>query len=261
MPEQAVTRFTDPAWWDEYWAGLELPATVDRRDGPVVAAIMDVFDRFVAPGGEALEIGGSSGRYLVHLYRARGTRPIVLESSPVGHAAAQRNFELLEVPGRAVLGDMFDESLELPPADVVLSLGLIEHFDDPEAVGRAHAARLKPGGTMIIGAPNLGGVNGPLFRRLSPSIFETHDARSADPRSWEAFERALDLDVLYKEYVGGFDPEMFWRLESRRKLDWLLVMSFRQLGRLLCRPRLRWFRRLNHRLWSAYAIAVYRTPV
>ncbi len=259
--DAAVTRFTDPEWWDAYWQGLELPAEVRKGDGGVIDAILDVFDRFVPPGDEALEIGGSSGRYLVYLYRKQGTRPVVLESSPVGHEAAVRNFELLGVPGRAILGDMFDESLEIEPVDVVYSLGLIEHFDDTEAVARAHLRHLKPGGTLVMGAPNLGGINAPLYRRLSPSIFESHDARSADPRTWEGYERALGLEILHKEYVGGFEPELFWRLESTSKLDWLLAITLRELGKLWRRPRLRWLRKHNHRLWSAYVIAVYRKPV
>lgn len=55
----------------------------------------------------------------------------VLESSPVGCEAARRNFELLGVTGEVTYGDMFDEAIALPPMDVVYSLGLIEHFDDP----------------------------------------------------------------------------------------------------------------------------------
>jgi SAM-dependent methyltransferase len=258
--DTAVTRYTDPDWWDAYWQGLELPAEVHKGDGGVIDAILDVFDRFVPPRGEALEIGGSSGRYLVYLYRKHGTRPLVLESSPVGHAAAERNFELLDIPGRAVLGDMFDDNLEIEPVDIVYSLGLIEHFDDTEAVARAHLRHLKPGGTLIMGAPNLGGVNAPLYRRLSPSVFESHDARSADPRNWEGYERSLGLEIVHKEYVGGFEPSLFWRLESTNKLDWLLAISLRELGKVFQRPRLRGLRRFNHRLWSAYAIAVYRKP-
>lgn len=261
MPEPAaVTRYTDPDWWDAYWQGLELPAVIDHGEGGVVDAILDVFDRYLPTGGEALEIGGSSGRYLVYLHRTRGTRALVLESSPVGHAAAERNFELLGVPGRAVLGDMFDEDLPIEPVDVVYSLGLIEHFDDTGAVIRAHLRHLKPGGILVIGAPNLGGVNGPLFRRLSPSIFESHDARSADPRSWEPHERANGLEVLHKAYVGGFDPGLFWRLESRRRIDWVLAIALKQLGRLARSPRLAFWQRINHPAWSAYAIAVYRKP-
>ena len=155
---------------------------------------------------------------------------------------------------------MFDENIQLEPVEVVYSLGLIEHFDDVEAVARAHLRHLKPGGVLLIGAPNLSGVNAPLFRRLSPSIFETHDARSADPRAWEAFERSLGLEVPHKAYIGGFEPELFWRLESRRKHDWLLAISLKHLGRLFRRPRLRRLRTIDHRLWSAYVVAVYRKP-
>jgi SAM-dependent methyltransferase len=261
MPENAaVTRYTDPDWWDAYWQGLELPAEVHKGDGGVIDAILEVFDRYAPASGEALEIGGSSGRYLVYLNRTRGLRPVVLESSPVGHAAAERNFQLLGIEGRSVLGDMFDEDVDIEPVDLVYSLGLIEHFDDTEAVARAHLRHLKPGGTLIIGAPNLGGVNDPLYRRLSPSVYESHDKRSADPRTWEAYERALGLEIVHKAYVGGFEPSLFWRLESTRKTDWLLAVTLARLGKLFGSPRLRGLRRFNDPRWSAYVIAVYRKP-
>src|SRR4051812_48992694 len=80
MPEPAtLTRYTDPDWWDSYWQGLELPTEVRNGDGGVVDAILDVFDRYLPASDSALEIGGSSGRYLVYLYRTRGMRPLVLE--------------------------------------------------------------------------------------------------------------------------------------------------------------------------------------
>jgi len=259
MPESPTVKgFTDAAWWDAYWEGLPLPSEVHRGDGPVPDAILDVFDRFLPAGGDVLEIGGSPGRYLAYLHRSRRSRPIVLDNSPVGVAAAERNFELLGMSGRAVLGDMFDDDLAIEPVDVVYSLGLIEHFDDSEAVVRAHLRHLKPGGLLLLGAPHLGRVNADLFRRLSPSIFETHDARSADPRSWNAFAGQLGLETLHTAYTGGFAPEQFWRQESDRNVDRLLGTTLKYLGWLLSRPELRALRRLNHRLWSAYSIAVYR---
>ena len=135
----AVGRFTDPAWWDDYWKGLKLPTEVKKSDSLLIGELTDVFDRYVPAGRNVnvLEIGGSSGRYLVYLYRRLGCMVNVLESSPVGAEAARRNFELLDIPGHVTLGDMFDEAIDLPPMDVVI-VGLIEHFDDPTAVARAH---------------------------------------------------------------------------------------------------------------------------
>ncbi len=257
-----VQRFTDPGWWDAYWQGLELPTEVTKADNLLVEALTDVFDRHVpiASDSNVLEIGGSSGRYLVYLQRRSGCKVHVLESSPVGCEAARRNFELLGVTGEVTYGDMFDESLALPAMDVVYSLGLIEHFDDPAAVAAAHLRFLKPGGTLVIGAPNLAGINKRLFDRLSPSVFETHDARSADPESWVEYERANRLEPVFKAYIGGFEPTLFWRVDRDRKTDVAIALALKQVGWLLNLQASRFLRRFNHRAWSAYAIAVYRTP-
>jgi SAM-dependent methyltransferase len=263
MNESAtVGRFTDPAWWDAYWEGLELPTEVKKADSLLIGELTGIFDRYVPPreGMRVLEIGGSSGRYLVYLHRRLGCSAHVLESSPVGAEAARRNFELLGIPGDVTLGDMFDESVELEPMDVVYSLGLIEHFDDPAAVARAHLRFLKPGGLLIIGVPNLAGINRVLFNRLSPSIFDTHDAASADIDSWTAFERLCGLTTIFKGYIGGFEPTMFWRVEGDRKTDVALALALKQLGRITNASWTRSLRGFNDPRWSAYAIAVYQAP-
>jgi SAM-dependent methyltransferase len=257
-----VTRFTDPAWWDAYWKGLKLPTEITKSENLLIADLTDVFDLYLTGGPEldVLEIGGSSGRYLAYLYRRLGCRVHVLESSPVGCEAARRNFELLGIPGTVQFGDMFDESLSLGSMDVVYSLGLIEHFDDPSAVARAHLRLLKPGGLLIIGAPNLAGINRHLFNWLSPSVFESHDAHSADPESWSKFESELGLITLFKSFIGGFEPTMFWRVDRDRGLEKAAALALKQLGRVVNAPSTRFLRRFNHRAWSAYAIAVYRVP-
>jgi SAM-dependent methyltransferase len=257
-----IQRYTDPDWWDDYWRGIELPTEVRKSDNLLVREITDVFDAHLPPGQDrsAVELGGSSGRYLVYLYRRFGYRITVIENSRVGCEAGERNFALLGVPGEVVYGDMLDEALEVPQADVVYSLGLIEHFDDPRAVARAHLRLLKPGGTLVIGAPNLRGVNRLLFNRLSPSIFQSHHARSADPRSWEGFEREQGLERVFLAHIGGFEPMLFWRLESTRKRDWLIAITMKQLGRLFNHRAFGFLRRVNHPWWSAYVIAVYRAP-
>lgn len=259
---EQIQRYTDPDWWDEYWRGLELPTEVAKSDNLLVRAITDVFDEYLPAGADrsAIEIGGSSGRYLVYLYRRFGYRITVLENSRVGCEAGERNFALLGVPGEVVYGDMLDGGLEVPRADVVYSLGLIEHFDDPGAVARAHLRLVKPGGTLVVGAPNLRGINRWLFGRLSPSIFATHHAGSADPRSWEPFERDEGLQRVFLSHIGGFEPLLFWRLESGRKRDWLIAISLKQLSRLLSHRAFRFLRQFNSPFWSAYVIAVYRAP-
>jgi SAM-dependent methyltransferase len=254
------TRFTTADWWDEYWHGTPLPQRIDFGTSAYVDRLLDVLMRYLPDGaGErsALEIGGAPGRYLAFMHD-RGFAVTALEYSPVGVELTRENFRRLGIPGRVLHGDMFDQELDVPLQDVVYSLGLIEHFDDPTAVARAHARLVEPGGILVIGAPNLMGLSRRLHRRLSPSVLESHHWPATDPARWEAFERELGLDVLFKQYIGGFEPGVFGRIESDSLVDRAL---WRGLQLLRIPLNHRWagvLRDRNSVRWSGYVMAVYR---
>lgn len=255
------TRFTTAEWWDEYWEGTPLPQRIDFGTSAYIDELLGVLTRHLPSerGSSVLEIGGAPGRYLAFLH-GRGHEVTALEYSPVGVELTRENFRRLGIPARVVHGDMFDSDLDIPPQDAVYSLGLIEHFDDPAAVARAHARLVKPGGILIIGAPNLKGLSRWLHRRLSPSVLESHHWPATDPANWVGFERELGLELLFKEYVGGFEPAVFGRLESDRPADKLLWRTLWALRWPLGARWARGLRRRNSPLWSGYVIAAYRLP-
>jgi SAM-dependent methyltransferase len=255
-------RFTDEQWWDDYWQGTQLPQRIDHGKSIYIDELLSVLDRHLPAGDglSALEIGGAPGRYLAYVHDRFGYSAKALEYSGVGYGLARRNLELLGVEAEVVHGDMFDPQVEIAPCDVVYSLGLLEHFDDPAAVAEAHLRFLKPGGLLVIGAPNLFGASRLLYRRLSPSILESHHAPSTHPDAWVPFERRFELEVVWKGYLGGFEPGNFARLESERLADRVLWRALRSLTVAFDWPALRPLRRLNSRWWSAYLLAVYRSP-
>jgi SAM-dependent methyltransferase len=255
-------RYTDEAFWDDYWVSLPLPVEIDKDRNVVIHEITDVLDRFLETDRvlRVLEIGGAPGQYAAYLHRRFGHSVTVFDSSPVGCAKARENFTLLDVPGDVIEGDLFEPPIELPAFDVVYSLGLIEHFGDVTAAVRAHADLVAPGGLLLLGAPNLFGVNGPLLRRLTPSFLSKHHVEATYETTWDRFERELELTRLYRGFLGGFDPSMFWRIESRKLTDRVLHQALWYVGKAFERPTLRFLRRPNSRLWSTYLMGAYRVP-
>jgi hypothetical protein len=116
-----------------------------------------------------------------------------------------------------------------------------------------------PGGILLLGAPNLYGINGLLLRLLSPSFLSKHQVEVTYRERWDRFENELQLTRLFRGYLGGFDAGIFWRCESRRLGKRLLHQALFRLGRGLERPALRFLRRPNARYWSAYIVGVYRS--
>jgi SAM-dependent methyltransferase len=254
---------TDERFWDEYWHAVRLPLEVDPSSSLVAAAIVEVFERFLATPEplSLLELGGAPGQYSACLHRRLGHAVTILDNSPVGCEKARENFDLLGIPARVVEGDMFAPPAELGTFDAVFSLGLIEHFEDITQAVRAHVALVRPGGLLFLGVPNYRGFNEVVLRRLSPSFLAWHRLESMDPRAWDGFEEELRLTRLFRGYIGGFEASTFWRSESPNLFDRALHQVLWRLGKTLGRKETRALRRLNNGLWSAYLMGVYRVLV
>ena len=258
----AVMRraLTTQAWWEAYWEDLTLPCEVKRR--PELASlnrILDALDRFLPhdPNLSILEIGGAPGQYLAYFYRSHGYKATVLDYSDVGCRKSRENLRLLGVPATVVQGDLFAPRPNLGTFDIVYSLGFVEHFSDLLLTIRHHVALARPGGLLLVGVPNFLGVNGFFLRRLAPGLVSKHNLSVMDQRSWDHFERVLGLTRLFREYVGGFEPSVFCKLERSTPLGLGLYGTARILKRL-CRGAT--FKAFNSILFSHYLLGVYRVP-
>jgi len=78
-----------------------------------------------------------------------------------------------------------------------------------------HVRLVKPGGYLALGVPNLCGVYGWFMRVLRPKTYATHGIGAMDIAAWSEFEARFELQTIFKAYVGGFGPRIFW---SRNEL-------------------------------------------
>ena len=85
--------------------------------------------------------------------------------------------------------------------DVVLSAGVVEHFDDAAEVVATFARLVRPGGYLVTDVPNLAGFNGALHRLLKPETFASHRVVTlADLRAWH---RAAGLEEALARPYGS----------------------------------------------------------
>jgi trans-aconitate methyltransferase len=143
-----------PTDWDAYYRKPATFAPLTRRI--TVREILADIDRLAGhpPPGHIVELGGGNSGFL------RGLR----ERFPDARlTAVDRNALGLELVEREMAGDANVATIErdifapsdISDADVVFSVGLIEHFD-PDGTARAvavHFAHVKPGGLVIITFP------------------------------------------------------------------------------------------------------------
>lgn len=255
------SRLTEMEFWDKYWDRYELPVEIKPSDSLYTAAILEIFDRFLPPGRgrSILEIGGSPGQFLAYMHRRHGYDVHCLDYSPIGCEKTRQNFALLGIPAQVHERDLFAGSADLPLFDVVYSLGFVEHFTDLTGTVEKHLALLKPGGILVIGVPNLLGVNHWFLKRLAPGLLAQHHLHTMDLANWTHFEEEFRLSRLFKEYVGGFEPGVFNKLERRTISNRIFKMGAKALHHLLKR-RLKFVRRFNSKRFSGYALGVFVKP-
>ena len=252
-------RLTDAAFWDQWWQGYKLPAEVRKGERLLYDVLTGVIDRHIPRGSEitTLEIGGAPGQWLAYFAKQHGHRVQLLDISEVGVRAAQENFRRLGLDLHAVLGDMFERP-EIEPADVVFSIGLIEHFEDLSAAVAAHVKFLKPGGVLILACPNFLGLTGWYKRTFEPRNYAIHKRENMDLRRWDQFERQLGLEPIEKRYIGGLEPTFFRHPERPPILRNVIALLSKLATVIFDRPLFRALWSTNRRWWDSYSLGIYR---
>ena len=168
-------------------------ATSRPRGAGLAAPLLALFDRQrlgllgAAPGARILDAGAGRGRF-VAFARAAGYDAVGVEPSARGVAAAREAYGVELV--HATLADA-----PSGPFDSATLWHVLEHVDDPGAALDALAARVRPGGTLVVGVPN----RLSLQARLSRGRWYHLDA----PRHRTHFTPA-GLDALLRAH--GFTP-------------------------------------------------------
>ncbi|HEY8694208.1 MAG TPA: class I SAM-dependent methyltransferase [Chloroflexota bacterium] len=208
-------NLTDESFWDDFWQTIAIPA----RPDPALAfdrSFSRVLQRHLQPDPELslVEIGCAPGRWLVHCHERFGYHVSGFEYSAAGLAKTQENLDATGVPATVYAGDFMAADLPLERFDVVLSLGFIEHFDDPLDVLRRHALILKKGGLLFLEVPNLRGLNLKLLQWTHSPLLAVHNLAIMDPAVIEAMTKNLGLETIEIKYAGGYEPSFIDPAES-----------------------------------------------
>lgn len=131
--------------------------------------------------GLALELGSGTG-WMLRALRARGWLAVGSERTVAAAAAARDG---AGVP--MFVGDL-DAIRDAPVLDLVIMFHVLEHLADPLAALHAVARRVKPGGTLILGIPNIASWQA---RVVGPGWMHLDAPRHLCHFSPDAIEQAL----------------------------------------------------------------------
>jgi 2-polyprenyl-3-methyl-5-hydroxy-6-metoxy-1,4-benzoquinol methylase len=198
MPQEAANNLTSREYWDNVHVAqprLRLPS------GLVVSTrnLQRLLKAQVAPGAKVLEIGFAPGKLLAYVAKTLGARVSGVDYSEKGIAFARRLFAVLGLQADFRCEDIFATTFQPGTFDMVYSVGVIEHFNDPRNIVRRHVELLRPGGTALILIPDYSGIYGRLQRSFDAQILELHNLRIMSP---EAMLELAPADLV--DHVESF---------------------------------------------------------
>jgi SAM-dependent methyltransferase len=204
---------TDRAFWVNYWESKNgLSVNI-----PANYLFHEELGRLIK-GQQvktAIELGGFPGYYAVFLkkyFRLDVTLLDYFVHQPITNDLLQTN-GLQESDVQIVETDLFNYKPE-QQYDLVLSCGLIEHFNDTTDIINRHIAFVKPGGTLFITLPNFKALNGWLQKEFDRENYDKHNISCMDPAFLASICQKAGLQVIQSRYFGNFS---LWLEDEKQK--------------------------------------------
>lgn len=230
---------------------------IEKGDGQVSDAILDYFKPYLEQkrGGTILEIGGAPGRYLAHFSREFDLQASAIDYSAEGCKQLSENFEKAELDITVIERDVLNSNAaEKEKADIVCSLGLIEHFNDPVPMIRKHADYLKDDGLLVMGVPNYGGIYEWFWKKLSPKLLSTHVLSTMKLEKWSEWQEPCGLEMINVKYVGGFSIGSLDKGEVNQSSGRKIIAKI--LRKVFKNSRI--FEKVNHPYVAGYLLGTFR---
>ncbi len=196
-------QLTDRNFWAHYWESKQGLAFKVPAGYTFHKVLEDVVKKYGIK--TAIELGGFPGYYAIFLKKYLAVKatlfdyyihPLILTDVLKINGLDEHDIKIIE-------GDLFKYKPE-NEYDLVLSAGLIEHFEDTKDIIARHLNFLKPGGTLVITLPNFTGVNGWLQRKYDADNYSKHNIGSMNPRLLAKYCEQLGLKDIKATYYGKF---------------------------------------------------------
>ena len=171
-----------------------------------------LFKQFLEKGNKkVLEIGCAKAKKLIYFAKEFDYEVYGVDYSEKGVKIAKENLRIAGVEGTILCEDIFQTTFEKETFDIVYSMGLIEHFENPSRIIDAHIKLLKKGGTLIISIPNFKeSLYFTLLKILGKEkrLLETHNLDIMDKKKLNELLQKRNIKILKLDYFGPIDLTM-----------------------------------------------------
>lgn len=229
-------------YWDDNWSKVEFPKVFDENDQSldnyVNLRLHDFFKNILKEKKKfsALEIGCANSIWPVYFHQYFDADVYGLDYSEVGCEKSRDLLRHYNVPGEIYCADLFSPpSNLLKKFDLVVSFGVVEHFEDTANCLKSCAAFVKPGGLLITLIPNIPSIIGFIQKFVDRDVYDVH-VPITKTKLMDAHQSAF-LELNYCDYFmsmnlsvvnsgsfssNRFNPFLRHILSGTSKVSWIL---------------------------------------
>lgn len=194
-------------YWNDSWAASKLPDAMSPSDLSLDNYVnrrfdrlfVNLFDGLQTRSLRLLEVGCAKSIWLPYFAKEFGFEVCGIDYSPIGCEMATQITSTNGVYAEVFCADFFSPPINmLGSFDVVVSFGVVEHFEDTSECLKSVSAFLKPGGMLITSIPNMVGLIGSVQKAVNQPVYNIHQLIDSAMLS-EAHE-LTGLEVLECDY-------------------------------------------------------------
>ena len=194
-------------YWSNLWEKETLPLSINPLGKGLNNFVSQNFSEYFkgcfkgmnTESASLLEIGCARSVWLPYFAREFGFHVSGLDYSETGCKLTRLILKRNNVEGKIYHCDLFNPPHEvLESFDVVISFGVVEHFDDTKACIKACSRFLVPSGIMITSIPNMVGLNGRIQKLCDRTVYDIH--YPIDRETLKCAHTSAGLEVISCDY-------------------------------------------------------------
>lgn len=205
----ASSDLAGKTYWNSLWSGRKSSSEVgaggrlkyiERRFGEFFDESFETLGN--TAGKRLIEIGCGDSGWLPYFAKRWRFEIAGLDYSPVGCARAEALLKAAGAEAQIICSDLFEPPPNLIERfDVVVSMGVVEHFDDTSAVLKALRRYLRVGGVVVTIIPNVPGLAGRIQKVLNRPVYDIHVP--IDDKALRRAHEEAGFRVLRAEHLVG----------------------------------------------------------
>jgi 2-polyprenyl-3-methyl-5-hydroxy-6-metoxy-1,4-benzoquinol methylase len=193
--------------------------------------LQNLLRKKIKPGMKVIEIGFAPGKQLAYIKKKYGAEVTGIDKSKNGINLAKKLFNSLKIEGNIICGDILHNTIKNEKYDLVYSVGVIEHFDDPKPLVENHFKILKNNGVAIIIIPNYKKIYGKIQKHFHPDNLNIHNLEIMELNNIKKLASNLCAKEIQSYYFGMLDQSLIsWEKKIPYKLSLIIKYILNIIG-------------------------------